>query len=137
MCARLMQVSSPSSDRVQLQIPASSAYLSLARATTAGVCARLDFPLDRLEDLPLAVDEAISLLLLDAVPGTQLTCCWEPLDGGVRIDISSTSTSGRTPRTTTFAWTVLTALVDDASARIADGRVTLSLAADRIAVGAS
>lgn len=124
-------------DRVELQIPASSAYLSLARATTTGVCARLDFPIDRLEDLSLAVDEAISLLLLDAVPGTELVCAWEPLAGGVRIDITSTSSSGRTPRTTTFAWTVLNALVNEASASIADGRVTVSLAADRDAVEVS
>ena len=56
--------------------PASSAYLSLARAATAGICARLDFPLDRLDDLTLAVDEAASLLLLDSRPGTELVCAW-------------------------------------------------------------
>ena len=128
---------SASPDSVRLQIPASSAFLSLARATTTGVCARLDFQLDRLEDLSLAVDEAISLLLLDAVPGTDLICTWEPMDGGVRIDLTSTSSSGRTPRTTTFAWTVLKALVNEASALIEDGRVTVSLTADRDPVGVS
>lgn len=122
---------SSSPDQVQLRIPASSAYLALARATTAGVCARSDFTLDRLEDLSLAVDEAISLLLLDAVPGTELDCVWQPADGGVQVQITSVSSSGRTPRTTTFAWTVLSALVNQASAAIADGRVTLTLAADR------
>lgn len=126
-----------SPDSVRLKIPASSAFLSLARATTTGVCARLDFTLDRLEDLSLAVDEAISLLLLDAVPGTDLICAWEPMDGGVRIDITSTSSSGRTPRTTTFAWTVLKALVNEASAQIEDGRVTVSLTADRDPVSVS
>lgn len=125
------------SGRVFLRIPAASSYLSLARATTAGVCAGLDFPLERLEDLSLAVDEAISLLLLDAVPGTDLECSWEPTAGGVLISITSTSSSGRTPRTTTFAWTVLTALVSQASAGIEDGRVTLTLRADRTLVAVS
>ncbi|MFN8126560.1 MAG: anti-sigma regulatory factor [Candidatus Nanopelagicales bacterium] len=125
------------SDRVELRIPASSAYLSLARATTAGICARLDFPLDRLDDLALAVDEAVSLLLLDARPGTDLECAWEPDGSTVRILITSQSTSGRAPRTTSFAWTVLTALVDEASAEFADGRVTLELRADAHPVAVS
>lgn len=119
---------------VRLHIPASSAYLSLARAATAGVCARLDFPLDRLEDLTLAVDEALALLLLDAVPGTGIDCAWEPTPDGVVVAITSTSSSGRTPRTTTFAWTVLAALVTSATAEITDGRVTLLMTADRTQV---
>jgi serine/threonine-protein kinase RsbW len=116
---------------VTLQIPASSAYLSLARAATTSICARVDFPLDRLEDITLAVDEALSLLLLDAVPGTQLECSWTPAPGGVVIAMSSHSTSGRVPRSTTFAWTVLSALVDRAEATITEGVVTLSLTAAR------
>jgi len=119
------------SGHVHLRIPAASSYLALARATTAGVCAGLDFPLERLEDLSLAVDEAISLLLLDSVPGTDLECSWQPTDDGVLIAITSTSSSGRTPRTTTFSWTVLTALVSEANAAIEDGRVTLTLQANR------
>jgi len=116
---------------VLLRIPAASAYLSLARATTTATCARLDFSLDQLQDITLAVDEALSLVLLDAVPGSELVCRWTPQPTGVLIDISSTSTSGRTPRTTTFAWMVLTALVDKATANIQDGVVTLSLQAAR------
>jgi len=77
------------------------------------------------------VDEAVSLLLLDARPGTQIVCSWTPTDTGVSIEVSSTSTSGRTPRTSTFAWTVLTALVDSLQASIEDARVTLSMSAER------
>lgn len=120
-----------STDRVRLTFPASSAYLSLARATTAGVCSRLDFPIDRLEDVGLAVDEAVSLLLLDAVPDSDLVLHWEPAAAGVSITIESVSSSGRPPRTTTFAWTVLSALASDVSAEAVDGRVRLTLRADR------
>lgn len=116
---------------VELTIPASSAYLALARAATAATCARLDFPLERIEDVTLAVDEATSLLLLDAQPGSELRCRWLPRESGVLVEITSVSSSGRVPRSTTFAWTVLTALVRDASATITEGRVTVSLAADR------
>ncbi len=116
---------------MRLSIPASSAYLSLARAATSGVCARLDFPLERLDDLSLAVDEAISLLLLDAAPGTEIVCRWQPQDDGVSISVSSTSSSGRVPRTTTFAWAVLSALVDSVSADIGGDQVTITMAAQR------
>lgn len=116
---------------VTLRIPASSAYLSLARAATASVCARADFPLDRLEDAGLAVDEALSLLLLDAVPGTELVCRWTARSTDVQIEVSSTSTSGRTPRSTSFSWMVLSALVARATAAISGGIVTISLTAAR------
>ena len=112
---------------VVLQIPAASAYLTLARAATAAVCARLDFPVDLLEDTALAVDEAASLLLLDAVESSDLECRWTPSGDTLVVEVSSRSSSGRTPKETTFAWTVLTALVDVVTADLADGRVTLSL----------
>ena len=114
---------------VELRIPASSAYLTLARATTNSACARLGFTLDRLDDVTLAVDEAVSLLIGDAVPGTDLTCRWFIEPDSITITITSVSSAGRTPRTTSFAWTVLTALVDRAEAEFADGRVTLALTA--------
>jgi serine/threonine-protein kinase RsbW len=122
---------------VELRIPASSAYLSLARAATASTCARLDFPLERLEDVTLAVDEAVALLLLDAVADQPLICRWWSMPGAIRVEISASSSSGRPPRTTTFAWTVLSALVDEANATIDGDQVTLSLTAQREQVTAS
>lgn len=116
---------------VQLRIPASSAYLALVRATTHSTCARGNFPLDRLEDVTLAVDEAVSLLLSDSRPGTSLTCRWLPTDSGITITVSSVSTAGRPPRTGSFSWAVLTALVDHADASIAEGIVTITLNANR------
>ena len=41
----------------------------MLRTATAGLAARLDFTLDEIEDLRIAVDEACALLLPDAVPG--------------------------------------------------------------------
>ena len=116
---------------VQLRIPASSAYLALVRATTNSTCARGDFPLDRLDDVTLAVDEAVSLLMSDAKPGTSLTCRWLPDESGITITMASVSSAGRPPRTQSFSWMVLSALVDQAHASIADGIVTITLAANR------
>ena len=58
-------------------MPAESAYLSVLRTATAGLAARLDFTLDEIEDLRIAVDEACAMLLGQAIPGTNLECDFE------------------------------------------------------------
>ena len=58
-------------DQVTVRMPAEGAYLSVLRTATAGLAARLDFTLDEIEDLRIAVDEACAMLLSQAVPGSQ------------------------------------------------------------------
>ena len=41
---------------VELRLPADSAYASVLRTTTAGLAARLDFPIDDIEDLRIDHD---------------------------------------------------------------------------------
>ena len=60
-------------DAVEIRLPADSAYLSILRTATAGLAARLDFTLDEIEDLRIAVDEACAMLLPHAVDTAQLT----------------------------------------------------------------
>jgi serine/threonine-protein kinase RsbW len=78
-------------DVVSVRLPAASAYLSVLRTATAGLAARLDFTLDEIEDLRIAVDEACAMLLSQAVPGTDLTAEFE-LTGHemqVRVEVST------------------------------------------------
>ena len=42
----------------ELRLPADSAYLAVLRTATAGLAARINFTLDDIEDLRIAVDEA-------------------------------------------------------------------------------
>ena len=53
---------------VELRLPAESAYVAVLRMTTAGLAARLDFTLDDIEDLRMAVGEACALVLENANP---------------------------------------------------------------------
>lgn len=46
--------------RIELRIPASSEWVRVARLTVAGVASRLPFPIDVVEDIKLAVTEAIN-----------------------------------------------------------------------------
>ena len=119
---------------IRLTIPASSAWVVLVRTAATACCARLDFGVDRLEDVRLAVDEVAAMLIADADPGSDITCELTPLDRG-RLDISlhARTTAGTLPPTDTFAWAVLTALVDDVTATVDASGITVLLRTSRSA----
>jgi serine/threonine-protein kinase RsbW len=115
-------------DVVELRLPADGAYLSVLRTATAGLAARLDFTLDEIEDLRIAVDEACALLLPDAVPGAAMTCLFSLSDRSLAVTVRVPSQTGRVPKRNTFAWTVLTALAGDVETDVAaDGTVSVTL----------
>jgi serine/threonine-protein kinase RsbW len=115
-------------DVVELRLPAASAYLSVLRTATAGLAARLDFTLDEIEDLRIAVDEACALLIPDAAEGADLTCLFSLSPDALSVTVEVPSRTGRAPRRNTFAWTVLTALAGEVDAHAgADQRVAVTL----------
>jgi serine/threonine-protein kinase RsbW len=126
------------STSIRLAIPASSAWVVLARTAATACCARLDFGVDRLEDVRLAVDEVAAMLIADAAPGSDVVCEFTPHDDG-RLDISLTARTGAgsLPPTDTFAWAVLTALVDDVTATVDSAELTVLLRTSRSASGAA
>src|SRR5690242_4460174 len=97
-------------DVVTVKLPAVGAYLSVLRTATAGLAARLDFTLDEIEDLRIAVDEACAMLLSSALPGASLDCEFEVLADALRISVTVDTDDGQQPSRDTFAWTVLSAL---------------------------
>jgi serine/threonine-protein kinase RsbW len=112
---------------VTLAFPAATQNVSLARTVAAAMAARADLPLDQLEDVRLAVDEAVSQLIADAPAGAEVTCRFSLRVDGLDIVVDAPSTSGLVPPTGTFSWTVLSALVDDVAAVVDDGTVRLAL----------
>lgn len=113
---------------VNLEIPAASAYLVLCRTAVAAMCARLDYPIDRLEDTKLAVDEAATLLLADTDPSETIRIRLTPgVRGHLMIELRARTIHGRAPRQTSFAWTVLSALVDEVLASAENGKVKIIL----------
>ena len=115
-------------DVVTIRLPAAGAYLSVLRTATAGLAARLDFTLDEIEDLRIAVDEACAMLLTQAVPGADLECTFS-LDGdSMRVAVGVLTVDGIEPSRDTFAWTVLSALAGDVSSTAdSDNRITITL----------
>jgi serine/threonine-protein kinase RsbW len=108
-------------DRVTIRMPAEGAYLSVLRTATAGLAARLDFTLDEIEDLRIAVDEACAMLLGQAVPGASLECAFTLGRDMMTISVSVPCLEPRPPASDTFAWTVLTALAGSVDARVGPG----------------
>ena len=60
---------------VELRLPADGAYVSVLRTLTAALAARLDFTIDDIEDLRIAVSEAAAM-------------CWR---GGAGADLVAAS----------------------------------------------
>jgi serine/threonine-protein kinase RsbW len=113
-------------DRVTVRLPADGAYLSVLRTATAGLAARLDFTLDEIEDLRIAVDEACAMLLSQAVPGSSLECGFALEPDGMTIRVSAECLDPRAPAADTFAWTVLSALAGSVEAQAGpDDRLTI------------
>jgi serine/threonine-protein kinase RsbW len=118
-------------DHVELRVPASGAYLAVLRTATAGLAARLDFTIDDIEDLRIAVDEACALLLPLATPGSRIDCRFDLRPHQFQVAVSVPSATTVPPPRDTFAWIVLTALADEVDASISDGHVTLTLRKQR------
>ena len=115
-------------DHVQVCLPAEGAYLSVLRTATAGLAARLDFTLDEIEDLRIAVDEACAMLLPQAIPGTNLECGFDLGAQEMTITVSVVAAEPRRPARDTFSWTVLSALAGTVDSRLGpDDQVAIVL----------
>ncbi|HVE99197.1 MAG TPA: anti-sigma regulatory factor [Mycobacteriales bacterium] len=120
-----------SGDHVVLRLPATGAYLSVLRTATAGLASRLDFTIDDIEDLKIAVDEACAMLLPRAVADAELTCRFELRPDVLDVAVSLATTDGEVPSRDTFAWTVLSALAGEVDATLENGEVTIRLSKHR------
>jgi serine/threonine-protein kinase RsbW len=119
---------SATDDVVLLAVPAASAYLGVLRTAAAGLAARLQFTLDEIEDLRIAVDEACALLLAVATPDAELSCRFTITDEALTVETSvpTAAAHGRLPAES-FSWQVLSALADDVQAGMVDRRAAIRL----------
>ena len=123
---------------VTLTIPADGAYLSILRTATAGLAARLDFTLDEIEDLRIAVDEACAMLLPQALDASKLTCRFLLTKETIEVTVTVPTAHAQLPERNTFSWTVLAALAGDVDAgRDEDRQVWIRLRKRRGVVGSA
>ena len=120
---------SATDDVVLLAVPASGAYLGVLRTATAGLAARLQFTLDEIEDLRIAVDEACAMLLMVATPDAELSCRFAVTEEALTVETSvpTATAHGRLPAEESFSWQVLSALADEVDAKIGGRRAAIRL----------
>lgn len=112
---------------VELRLPADSAYASVLRTTTAGLAARLDFTIDDIEDLRIAVGEASAMVLPQATTGSDLLCRFFLGAGELTVSVAVSADHEVSPDYDSFAWQVLTTLATSALADSSDGVFRISL----------
>jgi serine/threonine-protein kinase RsbW len=130
-------------DVVVLVVPADGSYLAVLRTATAGLAARLQFTLDEIEDLRIAVDEACAMLLAVAVRGgtagggsgaggpagsAELTCEFEVTPTALSISVGvSVEGTPALPGNQSVSWQGLTALAGEVTADASPGRAVIRL----------
>jgi serine/threonine-protein kinase RsbW len=125
-----MDLSAPEKPDVVLRVPADSAYVSVLRTMTAGLAARLDFTVDDIEDLRIAVGEACALVLPEATPGGDLEAEFRLLPGSLVVSVSVPTEGARAPDHDSFAWQVLNTLATSTRATSGDDHLEITFASE-------
>jgi serine/threonine-protein kinase RsbW len=99
-------------ERLELRVPTTPTQLPAVRAMAGDLAMRMDYDLDAVEDLRLAVDEACATLAQIAASDQPLTVVFETTRAGLHIDAWVPTAAGTKVPTDGFGWAVLMALVD-------------------------
>jgi serine/threonine-protein kinase RsbW len=99
-------------ERLELRVPTTPTQLPAVRAMAGDLAIRMDYDLDSVEDLRLAVDEACAILAALGRDDEPLTVVFETTRAGLHIDAWVPTTEGTTVPRDGFGWAVLQTLVD-------------------------
>jgi serine/threonine-protein kinase RsbW len=104
-------------ERLELRVPITPTQLPAVRAMAADLALRMDYDLDAVEDLRLAVDEACATLSLVAAGDFPLTVVFETTRSGLHIEAWVPTAEGVDVPRDGFGWAVLATLVDAVEGR--------------------
>ncbi|MCU1613471.1 MAG: hypothetical protein JWO98_1011 [Frankiales bacterium] len=99
-------------ERLELRVPTTPTQLPAVRAMAGDLAMRMDYDLDAVEDLRLAVDEGCAILAALGLDGEPLTVVFETTRTGLHIDAWVPTTEGTNVPRDGFGWAVLQTLVD-------------------------
>lgn len=116
-------------DSVGLTIPASPRYVQVVRLVAAGLATRLEFTLDDIEDLKIAVDELAAYLTGTQGREGSIEVRFSVHDDRLEITGAGSFATGVKVRTdlTEFSRQILQTVADSASLDNADGIPTFTL----------
>jgi serine/threonine-protein kinase RsbW len=106
-------------ERLELRVPSTPNQLPAVRAMAGDLAIRMDYDLDSVEDLRLAVDEACATLAAIALGDAPLTVVFETTRAGLHIDAWVPVAEGTDVPRDGFGWAVLQTLADNVDGRSA------------------
>jgi serine/threonine-protein kinase RsbW len=106
-------------ERLELRVPTTPTQLPAVRAMAGDLAMRMDYDLDSVEDLRLAVDEACATLALVADGDVPLTVVFETTRTGLHIDAWVPTVQDTDVPRDGFGWAVLQTLADNVEGRAA------------------
>ena len=104
-------------ERLELRVPTTPTQLPAVRAMAGDLAIRMDYDLDAVEDLRLAVDEACATLAQIAAGDAPLTVIFETTRAGLHIEAWVPTADGTEVPRDGFGWAILATLVDAVDAR--------------------
>jgi serine/threonine-protein kinase RsbW len=104
-------------ERLELRVPTTPTQLPAVRAMAGDLAMRMDYDLDAVEDLRLAVDEACAILASIGQGEEPLTVVFETTRTGLHIDAWVPTVQGTDVPRDGFGWAVLQTLVDAVDGR--------------------
>jgi serine/threonine-protein kinase RsbW len=120
-------------DKISIRIPAAPEYIRIVRLVASGLASRLDFTIEEIEDLKIAVDELCAYLTGSQGREGTLEISFE-IDGAqISIDGTGHFRPGDKVRTqlTELSRMILDTVVDSASLEHAQGSPHFSLSKTR------
>jgi serine/threonine-protein kinase RsbW len=120
------------SDSVLIRIPADTAHVALLRAAASALAARLDFPIDRITELQIVVDEVCSRLMAVSESPSLISMELRPTEDGIDIE-AVTEGPRRIGKELLSEWSrvILEAIARDIRPEAADGRTSLAVLVPR------
>lgn len=103
---------------VSVVIPAEPHHLPIPRGIAAALAATLDFDIDAVADLRMAVDEMVSTVIQRARPGSQVATVFRVHQDSVMVECSAASDERGDIDEGSFGWMVLSTLAEDLRARM-------------------
>jgi serine/threonine-protein kinase RsbW len=104
-------------ERLELRVPTTATQLPAVRAMAGDLAIRMDYDLDAVEDLRLAVDEACATLAQISSGDAPLTVVFETTRAGLHIEAWVPTPEGTEVPQDGFGWAILATLVDAVAAR--------------------
>ena len=122
----------PQDRSVFVSVPPRTEFIALLRTVTGGVATRMQLPLDSIDDLRLAVDEAVALLLTTSRGASRIEMRLDPTDTELIATIGTDAPIELWPPNgyqDTLPWQVISGLTDGARmARSDRGTPTITFA---------